>query len=248
MYGIIKELALPPGSLCVLLGIAFILVALRRRAAGLTLGASALAMLWLLATPIAAARLSSLVQTIPAASEEMLRASDAQAIVVLSAGLSPFNPEYGGPSVDETTLQRLRYAAHVQRATDLPLLVSGGVVPGAGATLAGLMKASLAADFNVDTRWIEDASTDTHENAVFSAEILKSEQIHRIILVTHASHMPRALRAFANAGLDVVPAPTAFIQPPAETPLRFVPLMSGLRDSRYAIYELLGRVWYALRH
>lgn len=248
MYAIVKELALPPGNLFILLGIAFILIAFRRRGAGLILGGSALAAFWLLATPIVAARLSSLVQTVPAASPEVLRTSGAQAIVVLSAGLSSFSPEYGGPSVDEMTLQRLRYAAHVHRVTDLPLLVSGGAVPGVSDTLASRMKASLADDFGIAAQWIEDASTDTHENAAFSAVILKSAQVRRVILVTHASHMPRAQKAFTGAGLDVVPAPTAFIQPPTQTATRFVPLMSGLRDSRYAIYELLGRLWYAVRH
>ena len=51
--------------------------------------------------------------------------------------------------------------------------MTGGAAGEDGQTLAGLMAASLAADFGTPVRWIEPAAQDTAENAAFSAAILQ---------------------------------------------------------------------------
>lgn len=248
MYNIIKEFALPPGSLWLLLLAGFVLLCLRKRAAGLTVIGLGLVAFYLLATPVVAERLNALVQTEPALSEEAVRGASAQAIVVLSAGLHVNSVEYGGSTVDETTLERLRYGARLHRLTGAPILVSGGRPPGAAVTLAGAMKESLEKDFGISDVLIEDRALDTHENAVFGGAILARAGMHRILLVTHAGHMPRAAQAFRDAGMDVVPAPTVFAHVSVDSPTSFIPRLSGLRDSYYAFYEIAGRFWYWLRH
>ncbi len=248
MYNIIKEFVLPPGALWLLLLAGFVLLCLRRRTAGLAVLGAGLTAFYLLATPLIAGRLNALTQTTPALSAAAARAAAAQAIVVLSAGLHFNSAEYGGATVDETTLERLRYAARLHRLTGAPLLVSGGRPPGATATLAGAMKDTLENDFGITNVLVEDRSLDTHDNAVSSAGILSRSGIHKILLVTHASHMPRAAQAFLDAGLDVVPAPTIFAYVAAGSPANFIPRLSGLRDSHDAIYEFAGRLWYRLRH
>lgn len=248
MYSIIKELVLPPGSLWLLLAAGFVfLLAGRRRAALLTLGTGLLAF-YLLSTPLVAGRLNAYVQSIPALSDEAAKGASAQAIVVLSGGLHYNSPEYGGMTVDDITLERIRYAARLHRLTGLPILVSGGRPPGAGVTLAGAMKDSLAQDFGIEDVVVEDRSLDTQENAVFSARILKERGVKTILLVTHASHMPRAVSAFTQTGLDVVPAPTVFAYTSLDSPTSYIPRLSGLGESHYALYEIAGRLWYALRH
>ncbi|MGE3332890.1 MAG: YdcF family protein [Rhodospirillaceae bacterium] len=248
MYNIIKEFVLPPGNLWLLLLAGFVLLCLRKRTAGLGVIGAGLVAFYLLATPVVAGRLNALVQTVPALSDAAARDSSAQAIVVLSAGLHLNSAEYGGPTVDETTLERLRYGARLHRLTGAPILVSGGQPPGVTVTLAGAMKESLEKDFGISDVLTEDRSLDTHENAVFSAETLSRSGVHKILLVTHASHMPRAAQAFSNAGLEVVPAPTIFAHVSADSPTNFIPRLSGLRDSHYAFYEGTGRLWYWLRH
>jgi uncharacterized SAM-binding protein YcdF (DUF218 family) len=248
MYNIIKEFALPPGNFWLLLVLGFALLCVRRRTAGLAVIGVGLVAFYLLATPVIAGRLNMLVQTAPPLSEEAARASAAQAIVVLSAGLHFYGPEYGGSTVDETTLERLRYAARLHRLTGAPILVSGGQPPGATVTLAGAMKDSLERDFGVTGVLVEDHSLDTHENAIFSARTLSQNGVRKILLVTHASHMPRAAQTFIDAGLDVVPAPTIFAHVSTDSVTSFIPRLSGLRESHYAIYEIAGRLWYLLRH
>ncbi|WP_426703004.1 YdcF family protein [Rhodanobacter sp. Col0626] len=54
---------------------------------------------------------------------------------------------------------------------------------------------------------MEDESANTHQNALFSARLLKHEKLQRILLVTSGIHMPRAAACFTRQGLTVIPAP-----------------------------------------
>lgn len=182
--------------------------------------------------------------------------ADAQAIVVLAAGEMHHAPEYGGRDIpDYIALARLRYAAHLQRLTKLPILVSGGdgsiaIDPKATERTfakADAMAVALREDFGVPVRWIEPRSRDTAENAAFSAALLKADGVKRILLVTDAMHMPRSHAAFSRAGLDVVSAPTMFFSGRAQGVGSWIPSAEGTRRAWYAVYELLGLAWYRVR-
>ncbi len=248
MYDTLKNLVLPPTSLVCVLAIGLGLAAAGRRRAGWAVMFLGTVLFYGLCTPYVANRLNGAVQTIPALSDEAARKSEAQAIVVLSGGFMANAPEYGEDVVDHVTLQRLRYAAHLQRLTNLPVLTSGGQLDRAHISLAAMMKHALENDFGVPVMWTEDNSADTYENAARSAAILKPAGITRVLLVTHAAHMPRSVAVFTAAGLIVVPAPTAFLPPLHMTASDFSPSLSAFADSFYGFYELLGTGWYALRH
>ena len=180
----------------------------------------------------------------------------AQAIVVLAAGRLQDAPEYGGRDIpDYYALARVRYAAHLQRATRLPVLVSGGngasgVAPDAddrAYAKADAMAAALREDFGVPVRWVEPRSRDTFENAAFSAAMLRADGVKRILLVTDAMHMARSHSVFERAGLEVVDAPTMFFGDQARSASAWLPSAEGMRRSWYAAYELLGIAWYRLR-
>jgi uncharacterized SAM-binding protein YcdF (DUF218 family) len=91
---------------------------------------------------------------------------------------------------------------------------------------------------------------DTAGNAALSAAILKAAGIRRIFVVTHAFHMPRARLLFERAGLEVIPAPTAFFSHPNGDwlPGDFLPQPKALQISYYALHEWLGLAWIALTH
>ena len=165
---------------------------------------------------------------------------------MLSAGLDVEAPEYGGPTVDALSLQRVRYAARLARTTGLPVLASGGQPREDEPSIASVMAQALEQDFGVAAHWLEERSTDTHQNAEFSAAILREAGVERIYLVTHAWHMPRAQAAFERAGLAVTPAPTAFTGPPPR--LYLAPSTTSLRNSYYALHEMAGRLWYRLAY
>ncbi|MCC6657479.1 MAG: YdcF family protein, partial [Rhodocyclaceae bacterium] len=167
------------------------------------------------------------------------RAKDAQAIVVLGFGSYFAAPEYGGDTVGSGSLLRLRYAARLQRETGLPLLVTGGA-PLGGVAEGRSMQAALEREFGVKVRWVEDASADTRGNARLSAPLLREAGVKRVLLVTHAWHMRRALAEFSAAGLEAIPAPTGYESTGPLTALDFLPGPGGLWAGRIALHERLG--------
>ncbi|WP_335339728.1 YdcF family protein [Collimonas arenae] len=172
----------------------------------------------------------------------------AQAIVILGGGRLANAPEYANSDVPNYwTLARLRYGARLQRQTGLPILVSGGMPEGSKDSEAALMAKCLRDDFAVPVKWLEGASDNTEQNAVFSAEILKRAGVNKILLVTDAVHMPRAQAMFVNAGFDVVAAPTIYLSRDRLTLLSFLPSGEGMQRSAYALHEWLGLLWYRLR-
>ncbi|MBF0157648.1 MAG: YdcF family protein [Magnetococcales bacterium] len=182
----------------------------------------------------------------PLRREELLR-TKAQAIVILSSGRYAGAPDYDDRDTLATGgLARARYGARVHRITGLPILVSGGrVFPRDDGPEAALMKRVLEEEFQVPVRWSEEESRNTLENARFSARILRAEGITRILLVTHAMHIPRSLLAFRGTGMDVIPAPTLF-QTDADNAgiLDWIPNAGALATSHSAGHELLGNLWY----
>jgi uncharacterized SAM-binding protein YcdF (DUF218 family) len=58
--------------------------------------------------------------------------------------------------------------------------------------------------------------------------------------------MRRARFAFKRVGLSVIPAGIGFEQKDAMTLMLFVPSAKALLQSRNALHELLGLVWYAI--
>ena len=175
--------------------------------------------------------------------------SGAQAIVVLSAGRVERAPEYGGRDIpDLIALARVRYAAHLQHETGLPILVSGGDPLERGSSDAESMATALSEDFRTPVRWVEPRSGNTAENATMSAEVLRSFAVRRVLLVTDAMHMARASAQFRRAGLDVVEAPTMFHGGGPLTARSIVPSADALWRSHQATYEWIGLAWYSLIH
>lgn len=249
-----RGLLLPPASLFLLIALGLLL---RRRwpRTGRAVAAISLAALAFLSTTAGAGFLVAPLErrTTPLHAPEH---AGAQAIVVLAAGHLRSAPEYGGRDIpDYLALARLRYAAHLQRRTGLPVLVSGGNGASGKTPLASVqaytkadaMSTALRDDFGIPVKWVESRSRDTGENAAYSAALLRGTGVTRILLVTDAMHMARARAVFARAGLEVVDAPTMFFGDQARGWTAWVPSAEGMRRSSYAVYEWLGIVWYRLR-
>jgi uncharacterized SAM-binding protein YcdF (DUF218 family) len=89
-------------------------------------------------------------------------------------------------------------------------------------------------------RWAEDRSRTTHENALYSAAILKSAGIQRVMLVAHSFDMLRARAEFDAVGIKTYPAPTGIRSPSSAEWTDFLPSMAGLRESYFAVYEIVA--------
>lgn len=235
---------MPPLSL-LLIGGAGAIVQRRQKVLGWLMMIGSALLLAALSTPQVASRLLGSLQQHDALNLHALEES-CGAIVVLAGDAQLHAPEYGDASCGPLTLERLRYAARLHRASRLPLLVSGGAPRQGVRAHAAMMKEALERDFDVDVRWVEDRSADTEENLRNSAEMLAAAGVTRAYLVTHAWHMPRALEWASTAELEVVAAPTGFRAQPTMEMKSFVPSAKALRETNWALHEWLGRLWWTI--
>ena len=196
-----------------------------------------------LSTPFAGNGLLSLLE--PPYDDPLRRPADA--IVVLGAGMYVNAPEYGGgDSVNNYSLERLRYAAQLHRRSGKPVLVTGGAPFGNATPEAAVMTAVLQDEWGVPVAWSETKSINTLENASLSDAILGPAGIRRIYLVTHAWHMPRARFAFERSGFEVIPAPMRYTTRFRSDLFIFLPSGDGMFQSAVFCRELLGLIWYRL--
>lgn len=171
----------------------------------------------------------------------------AEAIVVLGGGRRIDSPEYGGDTLNAFTLERLRYAARLYRATGKPVLVTGGA-PGGGTIPEGtLMTSALDQDFRTPAQWAENSALTTWDNAKNSAVILRQAGIQRIYLVSHAWHLRRAAPLFEKEGLQVIPAGTGFSSSDSNDIFDWIPSARAYTETWLAMHEWLGILWYKTR-
>jgi uncharacterized SAM-binding protein YcdF (DUF218 family) len=185
----------------------------------------------------------------------------ADAIVVLGGGTEP--QDYPRQTVELNGAgDRVLYAADLYQQGKAPyILASGGRLPWAAdqtSTPASEMN-SLLQKLGVpqEVIWLETRSVNTQENASYAKPILEEHNVKRILLVTSARHMPRAVRLFEGLGFDVIPAATDFtvtqsewnhlMHPDWQTfVLGLFPDVSALSMSTSALKEYLGIAVYQL--
>ena len=245
----IEALIMPPGLNILLIILGLILIR-RFYRTGKYLMAFGFVSLIVLSLPVVKTGLFKLLETYPALTKAQLARPSAQAIVILGGGMSPKTPEYDHQdTINGYALERVRYGAYLQRQTGLPILVSGGRVFHEYTAEAELMQKVLLQEFHVPTRWVENKSKNTMENAIFSQSMLNRDKIQRIYLVTQAWHMPRSVAAFRQTGLDVIPAPTGFESKKLTIGYRdFLPSAHSLAKANLWAHEVLGNLWYQFRY
>lgn len=107
------------------------------------------------------------------------------------------------------------------------------------------MNTDFAMALNVKRKDIimNDRPKDTQEEAVFIKSILTNEPF---VLVTSATHMPRAMMLFKSLGLNPIPAPTNFYKEKFEGYFR-LPRIDYFRKSQIAMHEYIGILWSKLK-
>jgi uncharacterized SAM-binding protein YcdF (DUF218 family) len=245
------------GNLFGPLGLAIILVItalclFRKARLARILAISGVAILWLFSTRLVSqALLRGLESQIPGYTVE--GAPQEPVIVVLGGFMrTPYGAHKYGEFKDAG--DRLVHAFRLYRAGKAPLiLISAGDVPifGKGDETEAEAARAILLEWGVPDAAIlvEKRSKSTAENARFSRELLAARGIKRALLVTSASHMPRAVGVFRKAGLDVSPSPADHLAGWAEPdlPFRILPDSRALDESTLALHEYIGLLIYRLR-
>jgi len=240
---LVTSLVSPLGT-ALLLGLLALFLSFRRHMrAAAVVGICAVAWLWLWSTPAGSLSLRTYLESQhPALPVAALPKADA--IVVLGGAVSP--PEAPRLDVDlGSAADRVWHAARLYHAGKAPLIVlSGGSDPAISAiSEAESMQLFLRALGVPDSAMLlEIRSRNTRENAEFSAELLRAHGLRRILLVTSALHMHRAIGEFSGRGLEVTPATTDIeaVETPADL-WRYLPDAEALSASARALKELVGQ-------
>jgi uncharacterized SAM-binding protein YcdF (DUF218 family) len=92
----------------------------------------------------------------------------------------------------------------------------------------------------------DDHARNTHENAIFTHELVHPKPGERWILICQAIGMPRAVGAFRRAGWDVIPFPVGYMSGSKHPAALSFDLLDGLGLAYFASHEWVGLMVYRL--
>jgi uncharacterized SAM-binding protein YcdF (DUF218 family) len=175
------------------------------------------------------------------------QARQARYIVVLGGGQSLDTRLPPNTELNEMTLARLIEALRLKRKLPQAKVILSGGFGRDGTTHADVLAgAAQALGFSPDDLVLEKRTFDTADEARLIAPIVGKDPF---ILVSSASHLPRAAALFRKQGATPLPSPTDFtvIDEPG-VPLDAVfPSGRGVNNLERAVHEYLGRLWSRLR-
>ena len=162
-----------------------------------------------------------------------------KAIVVLGGGTHN-RSHLRETDVSRSTLERVRFAAFLQKKLSLPILASG--------VEADTMKRVIEEDFNGKVEFVENQSRTTTQNAQFSYTILKEHQIKKIYLVTTSWHLQRSEYLFHKhaKGIEVIPISGLYYSNKIFKirPSNFLPNMHTHYFQNIILREAIALFWY----
>jgi uncharacterized SAM-binding protein YcdF (DUF218 family) len=176
----------------------------------------------------------------------------AAAIVLLGGGMASFTPPRVYPETNWAG-DRLLHAARLWKQGRAPIIIAtGGYIsfmtdaPGSEAELYAALLTELF-DVPADAVRLVPESRTTSEDAALTGRLFTERGMQKeILLVTSASHMPRAAALFRRQGFIVHPAPTDFNAGRGETlkPAHLLPSGMALATTCIALHEYMGLAAY----
>lgn len=246
---IVSRLFFPVPVICELLvaGLILIWFTRRQKAGKILVTAGTLLLLALACAPLPTILLRTLEQRYHPIASASLQAvagklAGSTRIVVLGSGYSP------DPSVDldshlsqDGVVRLLQGIQLCRQAASCKLVLSGG--PPAAAQTMG--KIALSLGIQQQDIILEEHSRNTEEEARFLQPMVGASPF---VLVTSASHMPRAMGLFRKLGMKPIAAPTNYLAKTggAFSPDQYYPGAGGLDMAERTVYEYLGITWEKL--
>jgi uncharacterized SAM-binding protein YcdF (DUF218 family) len=169
-------------------------------------------------------------------------------IVVLGGGSTVDHALPLSTYLSDASLARLSEAACIHNKLPQTRLIFSGRSGFEGFTPVAEVMGDMALELGIKPEdiIIEPEATDTKDHPIRVKEIIGSD---KFILVTSASHMPRAMALFREHDMHPTPAPTDYLVMQEErfTTGMFFPDADSLVKSGRAIHEYLGIMWAKLR-
>ncbi|MGR5221969.1 envelope biogenesis factor ElyC [Vibrio parahaemolyticus] len=149
--------------------------------------------------------------------------------------------------LSRASLMRLSEGIRILRMYPGAKLILSGYAGGTDVSHARVMaKVALALGVSKPDIILLETAKDTWEEARQAAAFVQSK---KLVLVTSASHMKRAMNEFESAGLSPYPAPTNFLaQKEIEQAWqKYTPQSRYLEQTERYWHETMGQLWQGLR-
>jgi uncharacterized SAM-binding protein YcdF (DUF218 family) len=234
--------------------LAWLCLALRRRGWAIALASIGFVGLWVGSLPVVAQALAGKLEShYPVLAAHQAPAADA--ILVLGGAVVGRHPPKR-PSLGLTSAStRVWYTAELYRAGKAKWIVvaAGGMPDDQGQEIEAYAIAEMLVVLGVPRTSIqlEAQSRTTRGNAANARVILERLGVRRVLLVTSAQHMPRAMQTFvkvwANSGIQLVPAPTDVSAVETKySPVMWIPSPSALLHVTKSLKEFAGMAVLAI--
>lgn len=243
---VIQALFLPPGLLLLLVVLAVVLAAVGKKRLALILACAGCSLVFLMSlSPVSDLLLRPLEGRYPPLDPAAEAAFRAEAVVLLGGGLTPEGVgKSKGVALSQAAMRRAVYGARLARRLGVPIIASGGrVVPDPEREAEAAVAARILEELGVPPKMIlqEGESRTTWENAL---RVRDTYGPRRVVLVTSAAHMPRAVACFERLGIAVLPAPTDYLSKGSAFFLDWLPAADALAASLTALREYVGIAAY----
>lgn len=172
---------------------------------------------------------------------------DVSFVIVLGGSYSydPLLPP--SAQVGRNTLARIAEGIRIYRMHPKAKLVFSGA-PAASEVSSARVAAQVASSLGApkEDMVLIETPRDTEDEALAMKALIKDQPA---VLVTSASHLPRAMRLFADNGMHPIPAPANQLTSDGHANFweTYFPAASYLERSERAWYELLGEWWLTLK-
>lgn len=169
-------------------------------------------------------------------------------IVVLGGAVNPPLTElWGQPSLSHGAERMTESVALARHYPEAKLLFTGGPWSKGEISEAEVARLFFTQQGIPESRLIlESEASSTHENAIFTRKLIEPGDSETWILVTSASHMPRAVGAFRKQGWQILPYPVDF-ESREVGGLTWPPHVGkALADFDFVVREWTALIWYRL--
>ncbi len=242
----IQLLLLPPGIFLILMAIGFFIRKDCRLLGNLLMVCGYLLLYFVSISPVASALIKPLESMYPPIGQTRVTMS-ADAIVVLCGGASELSWDSVAPDPPGSGVERVIQGVSLYRSTHIPLmLVAGNGHRGEEEASDADAMSRVAKSLGVPER--ELTIVGKVQNTLESAEVVKRRlKGNRIILVTSAFRMKRAVGMFRKKGFEVIPAACGYRSENSERSFfSFIPRADNLSYSASALAEYLSLAWYRI--
>ena len=217
----------------------------------IAIGLTASGLLWVLvwSLPITTlyfgGKLESMYEYQPAESQEK-----GDVIMVLGGNTQANRANWFEPYNRATATDRIDRAQALYLNGRAPkILLSGGALHGKVSEAQGMAQVLKHRGLPENALLLENESRNTYENVTLSQPMLEQLGHPKVLVVTSALHMPRAMAVFKSKGINAIAAPVApqIVPPDDYTLYPWLPHTRSLKASRSIIKEYFGLLGYWIR-